>query len=65
MQQDLNEIAVTGEIGIIASELANFHGAPADHLIMAMAIAHSATLVTADKTILKWKGNLQRHNAWT
>ena len=59
----LNEIAVTGRVGIIASELANFHGDPADRLIVATAIANSATLVTADKTILKWKGNLQRHDA--
>jgi len=65
LEQGLNEIAVTGGIGIAASELPNFHGDPADRLIMATAIAHSATLVTADQTILQWKGNLQRHNAGT
>ncbi len=65
LQQGLNEVAVTGGIGIIASELVNFHGDPDDRLIMTTAIATSATLVTADQTILKWKGNLQRHNAGT
>lgn len=65
LQQGLNEIAVTGGIGIIASELANFHGDPADRMIMATAIAHSATLITADKNILKWKGQIQRHDAGT
>ena len=65
LQQGLNEIAVTGGIGIIASELENFHGDPADRMIMATAIAHSATLVTADTNILKWKGQIQRHDAGT
>ena len=65
LQQGLNEIAVTGGIGIIASELVNFHGDPADRMIMATAIAYSATLVTADTNILKWKGQIQRHDAGT
>ena len=63
LQQGLYEIHVTGKIGIIASELAEFHGDPADRLIVATAISNSATLITADENILNWEGNAQRRNA--
>ena len=65
LYQGLVERPVNSEIGITAAELPDFHGDPADRLIMATAISNSATLVTADKNILNWNGNLQRHNAVT
>ena len=63
LQQGLHEIPVTGGIGIIASALPDFHGDPADRLIVATAISNSATLVTADDNILNWKGDIRRQNA--
>ena len=65
LHQGLIERPVNSEIGITAAELPDYHGDPADRLIMATAISNSATLVTADKNILNWNGNLQRHNAIT
>lgn len=48
----LVEFPVTGEIGVRAAGLAGFHGDPADRLIAATALRHSAMLLTADKRIL-------------
>jgi PIN domain nuclease of toxin-antitoxin system len=59
----LREIAVTGEIGIAATELDNFHADPADRIITATALLENATLITADNLILNWNGQLRRHNA--
>ena len=63
LQQGLLEIRVTGDIGITAAELPDFHGDPADRLIASTALNNSATLVTADQRILNWRGNMQRHDA--
>ncbi len=63
LQQGLQEVPVTGEIGIIAAGIPGFHGDPADRLIVATAISNSATLITADENILNWNGNIQRHCA--
>lgn len=63
LRQGLIEKPVDSGIGIMAGELRGFHGDPADRLIMATAIANSATLFTADKKILDWEGSLQCHNA--
>lgn len=57
------EMPVSGEIAIAAVNLGNLHGDPADRFIVATAMAHGATLVTADKAILKWRGTLARQNA--
>jgi PIN domain nuclease of toxin-antitoxin system len=57
------EVPLTGEIAILAGELENLHGDPADRFIMATAIAHDATLMTADETLLAWRSKLKRLNA--
>jgi PIN domain nuclease of toxin-antitoxin system len=57
------EVPLTGEIAILAGELENLHGDPADRFIMATAIAHDATLITADETLLAWRSKLKRLNA--
>jgi PIN domain nuclease of toxin-antitoxin system len=57
------EIPLSGEIGITAVGLPDFHSDPADRFITATAILHQATLVTADNRILNWSGALSRHNA--
>jgi PIN domain nuclease of toxin-antitoxin system len=56
------ELPVTGDIGILAAEL-DLHGDPADRLIVATAIIHGATLMTADRTLLRWRHKLPRQDA--
>ena len=55
MEQGLIELPVTGEIGIMAAALEQFHGDPADRLIAATALQHSLTLITADEKLLSCK----------
>lgn len=52
LKQGVQELRVTGDIGILASGFSKFHGDPADRLVAATALQHSATLVTADQRIL-------------
>lgn len=59
----ITEIPVTGEIAIAAVNLVNLHGDPADRFIVATAVAHGATLITADKALLKWRGKMARQDA--
>jgi PIN domain nuclease of toxin-antitoxin system len=57
------ELPLTGEIAIVAGELEGLHSDPADRFIAATAIAHNATLVTADDRLLQWRHALRRQNA--
>ena len=59
----IRELPLTGEIAIIAGELENLHGDPADRIIAATAIAHDATLMTADENLLRWPHPLKRQDA--
>ena len=59
------ELPLTGQIAILAVDLQNLHGDPADRFIAATAIAHDATLLTAVKRLLDWRHKLKRHNAVT
>ena len=52
----IREIAVSGDIGVLATGLARFHGAPADRIILATSLATNAALVTADRAMLRWRG---------
>jgi PIN domain nuclease of toxin-antitoxin system len=63
LRAGINELAVTGEIGILAAEIENLHGDPADRLIAATAISHDATLITSDEKLLSWRHPLRRQNA--
>lgn len=56
------ELPLTGDVAILAAEL-NLHGDPADRFIVATAITHNATLVTADRALLRWRHKLSRQNA--
>ena len=58
-----NELPLTGEIALRAVDLGNLPGDPADRFIVATAIVHGATLMTADERLLKWKHGLKRMNA--
>ena len=59
----IRELPLTGEIAILAAELENLKGDPADRIIAATAIAHDATLMTADDRLLRWRHRLKRQNA--
>lgn len=59
----LIELPVTGATGIAAAGLPNFHGDPADRLIVAAALENEARFATADHKILDWPGSLQRLDA--
>jgi PIN domain nuclease of toxin-antitoxin system len=61
----IEELPLNGEICILAGEFHNLHADPADRLITATAIAHDATLVTADERLLHWRHKLPRLNADT
>lgn len=52
IKQGLIEVPVTGETGITAAGLEQFHGDPADRLIVATALQNSLTLITADERLL-------------
>ncbi len=55
LENGLREIQLDGAIAIRAGELRQFHGDPADRMIVATAQQMSWTLATADKRILDWK----------
>jgi PIN domain nuclease of toxin-antitoxin system len=57
------ELPLTGDIALRAVELGNLPGDPADRFIVATAIVHGATLMTADERLLKWRHSLKRVNA--
>ena len=59
------EIPVSGDIGILATELEDFPTDPADRIIAATALLQGATLITADEGILRWTGQIIRHDART
>ena len=59
----LQEIDLSGNIAIESALLANFHGDPADRIIVATAQDKTMSLCTADQKILSWKSNLHRINA--
>ena len=59
----IEELPLTGEIGIRAAELDGLPGDPADRIITATAMAQGATLITADASILGWSGTVARHDA--
>jgi PIN domain nuclease of toxin-antitoxin system len=48
---------------MLAVKIENLHPDSADRFIAATAIAHNATLITADEALLNWKTKLSRQNA--
>jgi PIN domain nuclease of toxin-antitoxin system len=63
LSEGATELPLTGEIAILAGELEGLHADPADRFIAATAIAHDATLMTADNRLLQWRHGMRRHNA--
>ena len=62
LQTGLTEIPVDGAIGIRANELEDFHRDPADRIIVATALG-GHRLVTSDRRILDWSGQVERLDA--
>ena len=60
--QGLIELAVSGDIAERDATLQNIHGDPADRIIVATAL-EDHILVTADRRILNWEGELDRIRA--
>ena len=60
--QGVVEIPVDGGIAVRAGLLPQMHGDPADRLIVATALENHQ-LVTADRRILDWPGQLSRSDA--
>lgn len=59
----IRELPLSGAIGVAAVGLSGLRGDPADRIIVATALAHDATLITADETLLHWPGPLKTHDA--
>ncbi len=59
----LKEVDLTGDMAIYSANLKDFHGDPADRMIVATAISLTATLCTADEKILAWDQGLIRMDA--
>ena len=63
LEEGLTEIPVDGEIGVLSTELTEYHNDPADRIIMATAIHGDHRLLTGDGLILRWPGTLSRIDA--
>lgn len=63
LEQGLREVPLTGDVGVAAASLIGFHGDPADRIIAATAISTGATLFTADRRMLAWRGGLKSRDA--
>jgi PIN domain nuclease of toxin-antitoxin system len=59
----LKEVDLTGDMAINSAQLDDFHGDPADRMIVSTAISLTATLCTADEKILGWNQRLMRLDA--
>ena len=64
LDQGLKPISIDSKIAIRAGSLRDLHGDPADRIIVATAL-EGYQLVTADREILNWSGQLNRLNAKT
>ncbi len=59
----VEEIPLTGEIGILSTEIEGLPNDPADRIIAATAMAVGGVLLTADELLLRWCGELERQDA--
>jgi PIN domain nuclease of toxin-antitoxin system len=54
LRQDVLELPVTVGIGLRAGRLLDFHGDPADRILVATALENDITFLTRDERILKF-----------
>jgi PIN domain nuclease of toxin-antitoxin system len=57
------ELPLDGNVALRALDLAGLHDDPTDRFIVATALVHEATLITADERLLGWQHSLERHDA--
>lgn len=57
------ELPLDGTVAVRALELSGLHDDPADRFIVATALVHGATLMTADDRLLDWRHSLERQDA--
>jgi PIN domain nuclease of toxin-antitoxin system len=55
IRHGVREQVLDGEVAVVAGELPDAHGDPADRMLVATAIVHGLTLLTADSVLLSWK----------
>jgi len=55
-QPRVEMIEISPQIAVLSTTLEGLHGDPADRLIVASALDRAARLVTADRTIRRWRG---------
>ncbi len=63
IQSGVKEISLDGRIMLRSTQLQGLHRDPADRFIVATALQHSATLITADSKILNWDDEFPRQDA--
>ena len=63
LSSGVREIPVSAEIALRAADLDNLSGDPLDRIVLATALVEDALLVTADRRILSWPGNVRRFDA--
>ena len=63
LHNGLLDIPLESSTALKAGQLQDFHGDPADRMIVATALEHAAALVTADRKILDWNKRLQTIDA--
>ena len=59
----LTELPLDGAIAVRALDLSGLPDDPADRFIVATALLHEASLLTADERLLDWRHALERHDA--
>ena len=59
----VHELPLDGAIAVRSLDLSGLHDDPADRFIVATALVHGATLMTADDRLLDWRHPLERHDA--
>ena len=57
------EVPLTGDIAMISTAHDGLPYDPADRIIATTAMVIGGKLVTSDRKLLRWKGDLQRHDA--
>jgi PIN domain nuclease of toxin-antitoxin system len=55
LENGAREIAIDGTIAVLAAELPDVHGDPADRMLVATAIHRGLTFLTADTLLLDWE----------
>lgn len=61
--QGIAEVPLTGDIAMISTAHSGLPADPADRIIATTAMFIDGLLITSDRQLLRWEGDLQRHDA--